>query len=573
MTILSNNAELIASKRYYFDEKEGWDNMSLRVGHNIAMAEKDSKYWGDIFSEQISEMYFIPGGRILRNAGRIRGSLFNCYVLPISDSIEEIGQFIKDALITWSEGGGVGVNLSFLRPSDTPIRGKGGESSGPLSFLDAINSAAETIKTGGQRRAAGMALMRVDHPDINKFIDAKIIDGTLNNFNLSVGLTEEFIEAVERQSSFDLVFNHKIFKTIDALELWEKIIRNAVKYGDPGILNYDKMRSNNSYYFAPVIGTNPCGEACLEAYGICDLGSIVLPKFVSNINTNWKKLEDTIRVAVRFLDNVIDVNKYILPEFKLSAENARRVGLGVMGFADYLFAKKIPYNSVKAVNEAEKITKFIRDIAYSESINLAKEKGAFAKFNHIDYCKSHFVRSLPVSLRTDIKQYGIRNVTLLAMAPTGTISLIPETTNGIEPLFARAYRRSDRIGERCYIHDIYKEILASGQTIPEWFIDTTDLSPNDHLEIQSAFQRNCDGAVSKTINMSAGVDEKFVSNIILQYIHDLKGTTIYVDGAKWKQILVPMSHSEALEQYKKEKGTYSVADIETTKCASGKCEI
>ena len=576
MSILSENAKLIASKRYYRNKNEGWDGLSVRCGSEASRAESTNQSkWSDKFSEVICNLEFMPGGRILRNLGRLRGSLFNCYVIPINDSIEEIGQFLKEALIIWSEGGGIGTNISSLRPTGTPIKGKGGESSGPISFLKAADAAAATIQSGGQRRAAGMCLEHVRHPGIMEFIDSKSVDEILSYFNISVAVDEEFINAVEKKEKWDLKFNQKIYNTVEASDVWDRIMHNMINYAEPGLLNWNNIRSNNSFYFAPIIGTNPCGEAALEEYGICDLGSIVLTKFISKVNTNWKRMEEVLRVAVRFLDNIIDINKYILQEFALSATNGRRVGVGVMGLAEYLFAKKIRYGSQKSIYEIEKLFKFIRDVTYDESIKLAVEKGAFPKFDPIEYGKAHFIRSLPASTRMDIKKHGIRNVTLTAIAPTGTISMIPEVSSGIEPLPAKAYKRSDRISERYYIHPQFKQFVEDGidhEEMPEWFVDSFDLDPKNHLDVQVAVQKYVDGAVSKTINMPKGTKTEDLSDLLLEYIHDVKGVTVYVDGSRENQPINKIDVEEAVKSILN--GDYNTdIDKEANACPKGNCEI
>lgn len=421
---LTENGLTIASARYFFEEVDkDWEDVSNRVANEIVRPENGNiSLYRDRFSEMIYNMDFLPGGRILRNAGRQRGSLFNCYVVPIGDSIEEIGQFVKDSLTLWSEGGGIGTNLSFLRPRGALIKGKGGNSSGPISFLEASDAVAATIESGGARRAAGLACMNASHPDILEFIDAKIVHGKIPHFNISVLVDEDFLDAVESNSKWNFKFAAQAYGSVSAREIWDKIINNMVKDAEPGLLNWDNLRSNNSYYYDPVISCNPCGEAILSPYDVCDLGSLVLPSFITGtINTNWKKLEETIKLAVRFLDNVIEVNKYILKQNEIKAHNSRRIGIGVMGLAEYLFAKKLKYGSNKAIYEIERLMRFIRDVAYQASIELAVEKGAFPKFDSTAYGKAHFVRSLPASLRMDIKDNGIRNVTTLACAPTGCL--------------------------------------------------------------------------------------------------------------------------------------------------------
>lgn len=574
---LTDNGLAIAEARYFFEGVDkDWESVANRVANEMVRPENgNAGLYRDKFAQAIYDMDFLPGGRILRNAGRQRGSLFNCYLIPIGDSIEEIGQFLKDSLTLWSEGGGVGTNLSYLRPRGTAIKGKGGHSSGPISFLEAADSVAATIESGGQRRAAGLACMHVKHPDIMEFIDAKIIHGKIPHFNISTLVDEDFLDAVERDGDWNFKFAAQAYGTIKARDIWDKIIDNMIKYAEPGLLNWDNIRSNNSYYYDPVIGSNPCGEAILEPYGICDLGSLVLPNFITgNINTNWKKLEETIRLAIRFLDNVIDVNKYILTQNELKAHNSRRIGIGVMGLAEYLFAKKLRYGSKKAIDEIEKLMRFIRDIAYQTSMELAVEKGAFPKFDSVGYSKAHFVRSLPAQLRMDIKDHGIRNVTCLAIAPTGTISLLPEVTSGVEPLFMKAYLRSDRVSSRLYVHPFFKQILTTNEEVPEWFVDTTDLTPADHFETQVAVQKYVDGAVSKTINMPKNTTADQLSRLTLEYIHDLKGVTIYVDGSREGQVLNSVGLDEVKQYIKDTQKEVTIsADTETVKCSSGSCEI
>lgn len=571
---LSDNALNIVRDRYFMDEKEDWQGLSIRVGRECARFEngKLSEY-ADKFAEIIFEGFFIPGGRILRNLGRPRGSLFNCYVLPVGDSRKEIGKWLSDSLELWGEGGGIGCNLSFLRPRGAPIKGVGGSSSGPVSFLEASDAVANTVESGGSRRAAALACMVVSHPDILEFIDAKTLHGKLSHYNISVAVTEEFLEAVETDDEWELRFAHQSYGKIPARFIWNKIMENMIKHAEPGLLNWDNLRSNNSYYFDPILATNPCGEVPLPAHGVCCLGSLVLPNFVTgNVNTNWKKLEQVIKLAVRFLDNIIDLNKYILQEVDISAHNGRRIGLGVMGLAEYLFAKKVRYGSKKAIDETERLLKFIRDTAYEASIALAMEKGAFPKFDSVQYGKAHFIRTLPVQLRLDIKDKGIRNVTLMALAPTGTISLIPEVSSGIEPLFSKAYQRADRIGKRLYVHPLYSRFILSGEEIPDWFVDSYDLSPSDHFEMQAIAQKYTDGAVSKTINMPASTTSDDLSKLTLEYIRDLKGVTVYVDGSRFGQILNKVSKEE-IQEFLQTESTTNTADEKAVSCAIGRCEL
>ena len=571
MSKLTENALKVAERRYFMDS-EDWDACSRRVSSAVATAENSHMVkYAEEFGRIIYNLDFLPGGRILRNAGRQRGSMFNCYHLPMGDSREEIGQFYKDSLILWGEGGGIGVNASFLRPEGAPIKGVGGVSSGPVSFLRASDAIAETVESGGSRRAAALACMNVTHPDIIKFIDAKLKHGVLSCYNISVAVTDKFLEAVEADDDWEYKFAHQSYGVIKARKIWDKIINNMVECAEPGLLNWDKLIKNNSYYYDPVLGTNPCGEAVLSPYDVCDLGSLVLPNFITGtINTNWKKLEETIKIAVRFLDDVIEVNKYVLHEIDIKAHNSRRIGLGVMGLAEYLFAKKLRYGSRKAIAEVERLMRFIRDVTYETLVELAQEKGAFPKFDPIPYGKASFIRKLPASLRMSIKKHGVRCVTALAIAPTGTISLVADVTSSIEPLIKKAYKRTDRVGERMYVHPIYLDHLQTGDPLPSWYVDSDDLDPSDHFEVQVAVQKFVDGAVSKTINMPAGTTADQLSHLMLEYIHDLKGVTVYVDGSREGQILNSVSEEEVRNYLERNK---AVTSAEAVQCTTGMCDL
>ncbi len=896
MPELSGSALEVAESRY-LQNGETWQDRCKTIARAVAAVEKDSSKYEEEFGRLIYDMNFMPGGRILRNAGNPRGNLFNCYNIPIkNDSIEAIGQFYKEILIAWKYGGGIGVNISGLRPKGAPILGVGGEngSSGPVSFLIASNAIAKTVESGGSRRAAGFAMMRADHPDIEDFINAKLKHGELSHYNISIGVNEDFLSAVEQDDEWELKFAQKVYRTIPARQLWDKVISNMLQSAEPGIMNIDNLFSNASYYYDRVTCCNACQpswatvltpsgistigrikigdiiwsedgwvkvinkfengikdvykyrtnagvvystedhrivsngkkveadkaenidllrgpkqqrqefdyqivmdgivlgdgskhkasnnlvylhigdddydyfkspindfiikkrdafgdtayeietnilwnelpktyqrsvpdrykfgdfntvksfllgmfsangtvlgkhrrvslkssspkivedvqmmlsalgiksyitknkskvikfsngkykcrksndinitkdinkfyeligfiqkykmerlekhiidvnsrdkvnfdifqkeyisteevyditvdgrhhtywsggcnisnciEVPLEDHGLCLLGSIVLPNHISNINTNWIKLSNTIELAVRFLDNIIDISSYILEPIKMKAHNSRRIGIGITGLGEYLFAKKLRYGSKKAINEIERLMKFIRDEVYSNLIKLSVEKGSFPKFDPIAYGKADFIRTLPPSLRMDIKKYGTRCVTGTALAPAGTISLVCNTTSGIEPLFMKGYRRNDRVSERIYIHPQYKKILETRDEVPEWFVDTTDLTPEDHLNTQVACQKFLDGSISKTVNLPKGFSSNNLSELMLEYIHDLKGVTVYVDGSREGQVLNSITEEEAINYLKEEKVSNSI-DEDLVTCKSGACEI
>ena len=573
--MLSESAKKVVAERYFMDGETQWGELAVRVGRAVAECEDKSikEKWGEEFTSQIQSQKFIPAGRILRNSGRLRGSLFNCYHLPIGDSIDEIGDCASNALKLWADGGGVGINFSTLRPEGAGIKGAGGESSGLVSFMQAIDGLAACIESGGGRRAASLGSCDVSHPEIGKFIDAKLVDGSISYFNISVNITKAFLESVLAGSPWPLTFRGKVYETIDARELWFKILSNMVRCGEPGVLVWDNLIKNNSFYFAAISGVNPCGETCLAPYDVCDLGSLVLPNFVdSSGRTKWQELEHTTATAIRFLDNVIDINKYRLEPNKRMAYNGRRVGLGVMGLAEYLFSKEVRYGSKAALSETAELLKVVRDQAYRTSIELAKEKGVFPAYDKIQYHKASFVRKLPTSIRRSITDHGIRNVTLLALAPTGTISLIPEVTGGIEPLFAKAYVRRDRVSTRVYVHPAVHHALESEDGLGSSIVDCMDLTPIDHLEMQAVCQRFVDGAVSKTINVPSNFTAEDLSPILFEYLYDIKGVTVYRDGSRSGQVLTPISMEEAKE-YVKNKVEISSPDSESVVCATGACEI
>ena len=564
---LSPNAKQIIDKRYIYHDKEEttWEDVAIRVGTGVGGQE-----YGELFSELLTDMKFIAGGRILRNVGRPRGSLFNCYCLPIGDSREEIGTFFKNALILWGEGGGVGCNFSTLRPKGAPIKGVGGASSGLVSFMRAADGIAATIESGGQRRAAALGLCEVWHPEIRNFIKAKKEDGEISYHNISVGVNESFIDAVRCDQEYELRFNYQSYATVDSKLLWTDIISAMSQNGEPGLINMSNLRENNSYYFAPIVGVNPCGEAVLEAYGVCCLGSLVLPKFISDTGrVNWTELSRTIHTAVRFLDYCIDLNRFVLPENKAAAARSRRIGIGTMGLADMLFKAKLRYGSSKAIDFVERLFKFIRNESYTASMKLAQEKGAFPAFDSKLYCKAKFVKSLPVSLRKDIRKYGTRNVTTMAIAPTGTISLLPECTPSIEPLMYKAYKRKDRVSERLYVHSIYRDIIVNGDSVPDWYVDSTDLNPKHHVEMQAAIQRYTDGAVSKTILIPNDFNDDDLGDLILESLDDLKGVTVYREGSREHQVINPyldITKDEIVDSEASE-------EVDISVCASGKCDL
>lgn len=577
---LSSNAEEIVQKRYYAEDdyqwQDHWEGLSKRVGYAVAANETEKERWGETFATEIYDMNFLPGGRILRNAGRIRPTMMNCACLPIGDSIEEIGETIKNSLILWSYGAGIGIDFSPLRPEGRPLVSKGGKSSGMVSFLKSIDSVAGTIETGGQRRSGCLALCRVGHPEIRKFINAKLKDKELSYFNLSVGVNTDFLRAVEQGDGWDLQFAGQVSETVDAMELWRWILEGMIKSGDPGLINMDNLMKNNSYYFQKISATNLCGELPLPDYGMCDLGSIVLKNMVTpGGSTNWLKLKATVYHAVRFLDNVLDVNFFPITECERITKESRRIGLGVMGLHDYLMAKGLRYGADQEDEydcgpEIIKLFKNIRNYTYQASIELAMEKGAFPGYSKSLFNAASFIRGLPPTMRQDIKRHGVRNCTALSAQPTGTTSLVADCSSGIEPIFATAYMRKDRVSDRVYIHEKLKEHLQTGKKRkPKWLVDSYDITPKDHLEVQRIVQKYMDNATSKTINCPHDMTIDKLSDLLLEYTYDLKGVTVYVDQSKSGQVLNKLSWEEARQHLEEE----SVRSEEEIQCAKGSCDV
>lgn len=573
--ILSENALSILKSRYCQEGEETWEAVCKRVSKAIAYNESENKrqYWEEKFYNMLINMYAIPGGRILRNAGTKSNRLLNCHVLPLDDSIDSIGRFMHMALVLNAEGGGVGFRPK-LRPKNAPIKTKGGKSSGVLSFLKAISYILDTVETGGNRRSGGLPILDVSHPEIVDFINAKLAENELNNFNISVGITNEFLDAVEKKDKWKLKFGNDEYGEKQAVDLFDMIIENMIKSGEPGLINLDNMSISNSFYYAPIEATNLCSELPLPAFVSCCLGSIVLPKFLSETGrTKWDDLADTIKTMVRFLDNVIDVTSYTFPEMQEASLAGRRIGLGMMGLGDYLLAKKVRYGSPSGLDKTDNVVRFIRDEAYRASIELAKEKGPFLKYLEWPYSKAKFIKTLPASLRMDIKKGGIRNISCLAYPPSGTTSLLADTTSGVEPLPFKAYIRHDRVGDRIYIHPLYKKFILENQPIPNWFVDAIDLSPEEHFETTVTIQKRNDGSISKTQILPAGTSPKQLKEWLLEYSRDLVGITAYVDGSRSGQVLRRLEESEVRGIIKKESKTENTLSEDDVNCKSGMCSI
>jgi ribonucleoside-diphosphate reductase alpha chain len=491
------------------------------------------------------------------NAGRDLGQLSACFVIPIEDSMESIFNAVKYTALIHKSGGGTGFSFSRIRPCKDRVGSTGGVASGPVSFMRAFDTATDVIKQGGMRRGANMAILRVDHPDILEFITAKENASALTNFNLSVAVTTEFMDAVETDSEYDLInpTTKEITDTLKAKEVYDKIIDMAWRTGDPGIIFIDNINKHNpTPHLGKIESTNPCGEQPLLPFESCNLASINLAKMVKDEGNrkviDYEKLSKTVGLGIRFLDNVIDVNQFPLPEIEEMTRNTRKVGLGVMGFADLLLQLNIPYNSSEAIQKAEEVMCFVSDSANKESEKLAKERGFFPAFTG----------SIYDSESSTLKP---RNASRTTIAPTGTLSIIAGCSSGIEPLFALCYERHILDGAELleinpYFEDVAKkqgfysdelmQQLAAGKKLGEMenvpaqikkvFVTSHDISPEWHVKMQAAFQKYTDSAVSKTVNLPHEATPEDVSNIyMMAYKRGLKGLTIYRDRSRASQVL------------------------------------
>ena len=554
-------------------EDEDWEECCNRISTSISNNEiENSEEWKEKFYDMIFNLKAIPGGRILRNAGGRLNKILNCHVLELPDSIEGIGEFIKKALVLNAEGGGVGCSPN-LRPKGADIKGKGGKSSGVLSFLRPISSLLDTVESGGNRRSGLLPILPVSHPEILDFIDSKLKKDELNNFNISVGVTNEFLDTVEQKEKWIFSFNKEEYGSMWAVDLFDKIINNMLQAGEPGIVNLDKMKINNSWYFSPIEALNLCAELPLSKNQSCCLGSLVLPSFVGEGGyTKWGELEETINTLVRFLDNALDINNYSFPDMKEATISCRRIGIGILGLGDYLFSKKARYGSGRGLDKTEEVIRFIRNEIYKASIEVAKDKGPFPGYSEWPYTRAKFIKKLPAAIRMEIKKHGIRNCTSMAFPPGGIISLISDVTSGVEPLPMKAYVRKDRVGERIYVHPMYEKFIREDEKIPKWFVDAFDLSPEEHFETTVVIQKLNDGSISKTQLLPEGTKHGQLKEWLLEYSRDLVGITVYVDGSRKDQILNRLPLDET-KKYIDDVNKSSSLDEEDVECKRGSCDV
>ena len=559
---IDQNSQIILQERI-LQEGETSEDMARRVAKTVANGEPELE---ESFFKFIDGLYFLPNSPCLMNAGTEIGQLCACFVLPVEDSMESIFGAIKDMAMVQKSGGGTGFSFSKLRPAGDKVNSTGGVASGPVSFLRVFNAATEEIKQGGKRRGASLAVLRVDHPDIFEFIRCKRDTDKITNFNISVGVTDKFMQAVREDTYFNLVNprNNEVTQTVRARELWDEIVENAWETGEPGVLFLDTINVDNpTPHLGRIEACNPCGEADLLPYEACVLGSINLSKFVTPDKVvNYTALEKAVFLAVNFLDNVIDVSKFPLPEIEEITKANRKVGLGIMGWADMLYQLDIPYDSDRALTLASQVMSFINSKAIIASEKLAEKKGAFPNFS-----KSIYKDDRPR-----------RNAVVTSIAPTGTLASIAGTTHGIEPEYALVYTRTILDGKKFTVinsvfeeelkkRGLYSELLIEKikakkgsiqnmrelpQDMREVFKVAHDIVPEYHVRMQAAFQEYTEQSISKTINLPENATMQDVANAyMLAWKSGCKGVTVYRDNARPQQVLsakyVPQERPEILD--------------------------
>ncbi len=586
-SVLSKNAQEVLKARYLLRNEKGNpietpQKLFKRVARAIASAERNydptqTKKMEKKFFEILYNLEFLPNSPTLMNAGTKNGQLSACFVIPVGDSLKEIFEAAKWTAIIHQSGGGTGFSFSKIRPRGDVVKSMPGRASGPVTFMTIFDHTTNVIKQGGRRRGANMGILRVDHPDVLEFINCKERLNFLTNFNTSVAITDSFMKSLKKNETVDLVNpRSNIVTKIRSKKIFDKIVENAWRNGDPGIIFIDEINKHNP---TPKVGaietTNPCGEQPLLPWESCNLGSINLSKIIKNKKINWEKLRDLVQLGIRFLDNAIDVNKWPSHNIEKITKSNRKIGLGVMGFADALIKMEIPYNSRKALKTAEKIMDFIQNEGHNTSQKLGKERGSFPNFNE--------------SVWKIKKRYKhMRNATVTTIAPTGTISIIAGCSSGIEPLFAIAYIRNFVEGtrlielnklfenmshkEKFYSERLISQISKSGtiQTFDEipkkarrLFVTSMDIEAKWHVLMQASFQKYTDNAVSKTINLPPTSKIKDVKNaFLLAYKMKCKGLTVYRYGSKPNQVLT-------ISKYEKER---SLEDVTAESEFSGGCE-
>ena len=585
-------------ENYYFEDSLGanvlknkylapWETHPWQIWQRQAQAmasmektQKSQKEWEKKFFAVLEDFKFVPGGRIMHGAGRedITTTLNNCYVVAVKeDSIKAIYDTIINEALTYKYGGGCGHDLSALRPAGDAINGTGGESCGPTGFMNLFSENTNTIAQHG-RRGANMQTLRIDHPDIEKFIEIKTGNVDMVKYsNISVLLTHDFMDAVDNDKEFDLTYNNKVYKTIKARTLWNRIIEHAHASAEPGLLFWDTMKDyHNAEYCSPLVSTNPCAEQPLPDGGCCNLGAVNLERFVDeNGNFMIDEFKETVAIGTRFLDNVVDynINRHALENQKQNATNDRRVGLGILGLGDMLVRMSIKYDSEDALQTVDQIMKIFRDITYETSVELAQEKGSFPNFDWKGYSKSKFVKNLPKSIRDKISANGIRNSTLTTVAPTGSGAIVSRVTSGVEPIFATSYKRrvkkNDSYGrsfdEYKVIHPVINQLFGGDKDLPDYVVTSHNIDPYFRVKMQSVIQKYIDSSISSTVNLSENITVDTIADIYMKaYKTGLKGITVYREGSREGILITDKPKEEAAPDETQKIETVAAVESEAT---------
>ena len=543
-------AEQIWDMKYRFKEADGTpidvtiEDTWTRIATSLAAVEEEPKAWEGKFYDALSDFKYLPAGRITAGAGTARSvTLFNCFVMgTVPDSMGGIFDMLKEAALTMQQGGGIGYDFSTIRPKGAGVKGVAADASGPLSFMDVWDAMCRTIMSAGSRRGAMMATMRCDHPDVEDFITAKSDAARLRMFNMSVLITDPFMDAVKSDGAWDLVFNGEVYRTVQARELWDAIMRSTYDYAEPGVIFIDRINQmNNLNYCETIAATNPCGEQPLPPYGACLLGSINMARLVSDpfsdaADLDEDALSDLVATAVRMMDNVVDASRFPLEAQRAEAKAKRRIGLGVTGLADALLMVGLRYGSEEAAEQTDKWMHQIARASYLASVDLAKEKGAFPLFDADKFLASGAMQAMDEDVRDAIREHGIRNALLTSIAPTGTISLYAgNVSSGIEPVFAYAYTRKvlQKDGSRTeeevvdYAVQMWRE-LKGDTPLPDYFVNAQTLAPLDHVRMQAAAQKWIDSSISKTINCPEDISfDAFKEVYMAAWDQGCKGCTTY----------------------------------------------
>jgi len=567
-------AQQIWDMKYRLKEADGTEidhtvqDTWRRIAKDLAKVEADPANWEEKFYDALEGFKFLPAGRITAGAGTGRQvTLFNCFVMgTIPDDMGGIFEMLKEAALTMQQGGGIGYDFSTIRPKGALVRGVAADASGPLSFMDVWDAMCRTIMSAGSRRGAMMATLRCDHPDIEDFITAKSDAARLRMFNMSVLITDPFMEAVKEDADWHLIFEGKTFKTVSARGLWDQIMQATYDYAEPGVIFIDRINNaNNLNYCETIAATNPCGEQPLPPYGACLLGSInlarlVVDPFEGTAQLDEELLKGLVATAVRMMDNTVDASKFPLEAQAREAENKRRIGLGVTGLADALLMVGVRYGSKEAAELTEKWLHQVARASYLASVDLAKEKGAFPLFDAGPYLASGTMVGMDADVRDAIKAHGIRNALLTSIAPTGTISLYAgNVSSGIEPVFAYSYTRKvlQKDGSRTeeevtdYAVQMWRDKFVDKE-LPDYFVNAQTLLPADHVRMQAAAQKWIDSSISKTINCPEDIDFETFKNVYLEaYESGCKGCTTYRPNAVTGSVLSVSEKSEATPEVDK----------------------